>query len=94
MNRAMAKLHDWSKLTGRHKLAVVILAMWGAITVRIFLSFDPVWISAQATNYATLTSSALLFAAASLGITKWGDIQTMQMQIPSTTQPPLAEEPA
>lgn len=75
MKRAANVLQRWSKLTGRHKLAVAILGMQAVVTFRVFFSFDPVWFAAQSTNYATLTTSSFLFAAASLGIKQWGDNQ-------------------
>lgn len=76
MGRTLAKAAEWSKLTGRHKLAVIVIAIWGAVTFRLFLSGDPVWIGAQSANYGTLTIGALGFAAASLGLKQWADVQT------------------
>ncbi len=84
MPRALVKASEWARLTGRHKLAVVILGIWAAVTLRVFLSGDPVWVTAQAANYGALTVGALGFAAASLGLQKWADVQTY-------TPPPAGE---
>lgn len=75
MVRALRKVSEWSKLTGRHKLALLVLGIWAAATGRLFLSTDPIWIGAQSANYGTLTLGALGFAAASLGIKQWADVQ-------------------
>lgn len=87
MGRTLTQMQRWSRLTGRHKLAVVVLGIWGAITVRIFLSGDPLWIQAQSANYGTLTLGALGFAAASLGIKQWADVQGYDPSSP----PPAGE---
>lgn len=89
MKRAATTFTEWSRLTGRHKLAVVLLAFWVGVSVRIFLSGDSMWITAQAANYGTLTVGVLGFAAASLGLTKWADVQ--MAQIPTSTQPPIGD---
>lgn len=81
MKRALSKMHQWSALTGRHKLAVAVLLLWAGVTIRIFSSFDPAWFSAQAGNYSTLTIGALGFAAASLGLQRWADVN----MTPTTT---------
>jgi uncharacterized protein (TIGR02594 family) len=88
MVRALAKVSEWSKLTGRHKLALLVLGIWAAATTRLFLSADPVWIGAQSANYGTLTLGALGFAAASLGIKQWADVQAY-----NPASPPPAGEP-
>jgi hypothetical protein len=75
MVRALTRMQRWSRVPGRHKLAVAVLLLWAGVTVRIFSSFDPAWFSAQSANYGTLTVGALGFAAASLGLRAWADVQ-------------------
>ena len=88
MVRTLRAASEWARLTGRHKLAVTVLGIWAVVTGRIFLSFDPSWITAQQGNYSTLTIGAFGFAAASLGLTKWADVQMAQ-----TPTPPAAGVP-
>lgn len=88
MGRTLTQMQRWSRLTGRHKIALLVLGIWAAVTARLFLSGDPLWIQAQSANYGTLTLGALGFAAASLGIKQWADVQTYN---PAT--PPPAGEP-
>lgn len=85
MPQVFIRAREWARLTGRHKLAVTVLLFWAAITARVFSSFDPVWIQAQTGNYSTLTLSALGFAAALFGLTKWAEVQTYE--------PPSSGEP-
>lgn len=47
-----------------YELAVAALGVWIAAPLRIFLSLDPRWITAQGVNYATLPSTVFLFITA------------------------------
>jgi hypothetical protein len=79
MPRVFTTAREWARLTGRHKLAVLVLLFWAGLTLRVFLSFDPLWIAAQQSNYNTLTIGGLGFAAALFGLTKWADVQMAQI---------------
>ncbi len=71
--------------TLKYEFAVAAFAVWIAATLRIFLSLDPTWITAQGVNYATLTSTVFLFITAAVGIQAWQNTQPESGTTTTTT---------
>lgn len=79
MRHVLLKASEWAHLTGRHKLAVVVLLFWSGLSLKVFLFSGPELATAQTGNYSALTIGALGFAAALFGLTKWADVQMAQI---------------
>lgn len=71
--------------TLKYEFAVAAFAVWVAYTIRIGISGNAEWITAQATVYGTMTTSVFLYIAAAVGLQAWQNQQGPTS--PSSTDP-------
>lgn len=63
------------KRTLKYEIAVLVLGVWIIFTIRLLISGDAEWITAQAGNYSTITWAAFAFVAAAVGLQTWQNTQ-------------------
>lgn len=63
------------KRTLKYEFAIVVLGVWVIFTIRLLISRDVAWISAQAGNYSTITWAGFAFVAAAVGLQTWQNNQ-------------------
>lgn len=70
--------------TLKYEIAVLVLGVWIIFTIRLLISGDPVWITAQAGNYSTITWAMFAFVAAAVGLQTWQNTQGPSEAMPQT----------
>lgn len=79
--------------TLKREFAVAAFCVWLGITIRVFLSGDAAWISAQGVNYATITSTVWLYITAAVGLQVWENREAAKPPEPTKVDPPDAGVP-
>jgi hypothetical protein len=75
MRSFLTRYVQGKRKTLKYEFAVLVLGVWIIFSVRLLISGDPVWITAQAGNYSTLTWAAFAFIAAAVGLQTWQNTQ-------------------